>query len=215
MAKPVWHRSLWSRHVLAGDLRRAHDSNHRRGQRDCGTCCGWRGWHAIGLFYATWAFPDAWRRRADGLSGFADGACSDSLCLERSVYNTILVIGIVYATTTARILYGMTLKLKGEVFVDAAICSGAGHNSILFRHILPNLFRPYWYKPVSSLPLRSYRPQRLIFWAWTTARSAKLGQYAVRRANLYHARPLAADLSWNVDCVVGLFHESCGGRASR
>lgn len=62
--------------------------------------------------------------------------------LERSVFNTILVIGIVYATTTARILYGMTLKLKGEVFVDAATCSGAGHASILFRHILPNLISP-------------------------------------------------------------------------
>ena len=62
--------------------------------------------------------------------------------LERSVANTILVIGIVYATTTARILYGMTLKLKGEVFVDAALCSGAGHGSILFRHILPNLLSP-------------------------------------------------------------------------
>ena len=62
--------------------------------------------------------------------------------LERSVFNTILVIGIVYATTTARILYGMTLKLKGEVFVDAAICSGAGHTSILIRHILPNLVSP-------------------------------------------------------------------------
>ena len=62
--------------------------------------------------------------------------------LERSVTNTILVIGIVYATTTARILFGMTLKLKGEVFVDAAICSGAGHGSILFRHILPNLISP-------------------------------------------------------------------------
>lgn len=62
--------------------------------------------------------------------------------LERSVTNTVLVIGIVYATTTARILFGMTLKLKGEVFVDAAICSGAGHGSILFRHILPNLISP-------------------------------------------------------------------------
>lgn len=62
--------------------------------------------------------------------------------LERSVTNTIIVIGIVYATTTARILFGMTLKLKGEVFVDAAICSGAGHLSILFRHILPNLISP-------------------------------------------------------------------------
>ena len=62
--------------------------------------------------------------------------------LERSVLNTIIVIGIVYATTTARILFGMTLKLKGEVFIDAAICSGTGHFSILFRHILPNLISP-------------------------------------------------------------------------
>lgn len=62
--------------------------------------------------------------------------------LERSVVNTIIVIGIVYATTTARILFGMTLKLKREVFIDAAICSGAGHGSILFRHILPNLVSP-------------------------------------------------------------------------
>lgn len=62
--------------------------------------------------------------------------------LERSVTNTILVIGIVYATTTARILFGMTLKLKNDVFVDAARCSGAGHFSLLFRHILPNLISP-------------------------------------------------------------------------
>ncbi|PCH80896.1 MAG: peptide ABC transporter permease [Hyphomicrobiales bacterium] len=61
---------------------------------------------------------------------------------ERSVFNTILVIGIVYTTTTARILYGMVLKLKSEVFIDAARCSGAGHASILFRHILPNLISP-------------------------------------------------------------------------
>ena len=59
--------------------------------------------------------------------------------LERSVINTIIVIGIVYATTTARILFGMTLKLKGEVFVDAAVCSGAGHGSILFR---PHIAKP-------------------------------------------------------------------------
>ena len=62
--------------------------------------------------------------------------------LERSVVNTVIVIGIVYATTTARILFGMTLKLKQDVFVDAAICSGAGHASVLFRHILPNLVSP-------------------------------------------------------------------------
>lgn len=62
--------------------------------------------------------------------------------LERSVVNTIIVIGIVYTTTTARILFGMVLKLKNEVFVSAAICSGARHTSILFRHLLPNLISP-------------------------------------------------------------------------
>jgi len=62
--------------------------------------------------------------------------------LERSVLNTIIVIGIVYTTTTARILYGMSLKLKNEVFVDAAICSGASTASLLFRHVLPNLASP-------------------------------------------------------------------------
>ena len=62
--------------------------------------------------------------------------------LERSVLNTVIVIGIVYATTTARIVFGMTLKLKRDVFVDAAICSGARHASVLFRHILPNLVSP-------------------------------------------------------------------------
>lgn len=62
--------------------------------------------------------------------------------VERSVANTVVVIGIVYATTTARILFGMTLKIKNEVFVDAAVVSGAGHVSVLFRHILPNLLSP-------------------------------------------------------------------------
>jgi len=62
--------------------------------------------------------------------------------LERSVINTILVIGLVYAATTSRILFGMTLKLKNDVFLDAARCSGAGHFSLLFRHILPNLYSP-------------------------------------------------------------------------
>ena len=62
--------------------------------------------------------------------------------LERSVTNTVIVIGVVYATTTARILFGMTLKLKSEVYIDVARCSGAGHISILFKHMLPNLLSP-------------------------------------------------------------------------
>lgn len=62
--------------------------------------------------------------------------------LGRGVFNTVLVIGIVYMTTTARILYGLTLKLKQEVYVDAAIVTGASHLRIIIKHILPNLISP-------------------------------------------------------------------------
>lgn len=62
--------------------------------------------------------------------------------LERSVLNVIIVIGVVYTTTTARILFSIVLKIKSEVFIAAALCSGAGHAGILFRHILPNLVSP-------------------------------------------------------------------------
>ncbi len=61
---------------------------------------------------------------------------------ERSVFNTILVVGIVYSTTTARILFGLTLKMKNEMFIDSAVCAGATRSSILLRHILPNLISP-------------------------------------------------------------------------
>lgn len=62
--------------------------------------------------------------------------------LGRGVTNTVIAIGIVYMTTTARILYGMTLKLKSEVYVEAARCIGVSHTRILLRHILPNLLSP-------------------------------------------------------------------------
>ncbi|MGC1489578.1 MAG: ABC transporter permease subunit [Albidovulum sp.] len=110
-------------------------------QRDCGACRGRRDWHALGQFNRLGHFL---MRGVDVLMAFPALLMALVLItlLERSVVNTIIVIAIVYATTTARSLYGMTLKLKAAVFVDAAICSGAGHPSILFRQILPNLVSP-------------------------------------------------------------------------
>ena len=75
----------------------------------------------------------------DALSYKTNPVINDPFGLEAvgnfmEVFNTILVIGLVYASTIVRMFYGVTLKLKGKVFVDAAICSGAGHPSILFRH---------------------------------------------------------------------------------
>ena len=62
--------------------------------------------------------------------------------LGRGVENSILAIGVVYMTTTSRIVYGVSLRLKAATWVDAALAMGAGTGRIMFRHILPNLMSP-------------------------------------------------------------------------
>ena len=62
--------------------------------------------------------------------------------LGRGVENSILAIGVVYMTTTSRIVYGVSLRLKAATWVDAAQAMGAGTGRIMFRHILPNLMSP-------------------------------------------------------------------------
>ena len=62
--------------------------------------------------------------------------------LGRGVENSIIAIGVVYLTTTARIAYGASLRLNAEPWVEAARGMGAGTLRIAFRHILPNLLSP-------------------------------------------------------------------------
>jgi peptide/nickel transport system permease protein len=56
--------------------------------------------------------------------------------------NVIIAVGLNFLTRTARIIFGLTLKLKEEVFVEAIRSIGASTSRILFRHILPNLMSP-------------------------------------------------------------------------
>jgi peptide/nickel transport system permease protein len=62
--------------------------------------------------------------------------------LNPSVINVIIAVGITYLTTTARIIYSLTLKLREEPFVEAIISAGAGHFRVIARHIIPNLISP-------------------------------------------------------------------------
>jgi peptide/nickel transport system permease protein len=62
--------------------------------------------------------------------------------LGRGVSNAILAIGVVYLTTTSRITYGLTLRLRTETYVEAASSMGAGSLWTISRHILPNLISP-------------------------------------------------------------------------
>ncbi len=62
--------------------------------------------------------------------------------LGRGVWNVILAVGVSYLTRTARIMFGLTLKIKSEVYIEAIRSVGAKHNRILIKHILPNLISP-------------------------------------------------------------------------
>ena len=62
--------------------------------------------------------------------------------LGRGVTNAILAIGVVYLTTTSRITYGLTLRLRTETYVEAANSMGAGAVWTIRKHVLPNLISP-------------------------------------------------------------------------
>jgi peptide/nickel transport system permease protein len=60
--------------------------------------------------------------------------------LKPSVWIIIVVIGAVYWTWIARVIYGQVLALRDRDFVIATRALGAGRIFTLFRHILPQLF---------------------------------------------------------------------------
>lgn len=59
-----------------------------------------------------------------------------------SVLNSILAIGVGFSTTTTRIVYGLTLRLRAETYVEAARSMGSRTGWIVIKHILPNLISP-------------------------------------------------------------------------
>jgi len=62
--------------------------------------------------------------------------------LGRGLINVILAVGVTYLTRTVRIVFGLTLKIKEEVYIEAFRSAGATDLRLLFRHILPNLASP-------------------------------------------------------------------------
>jgi peptide/nickel transport system permease protein len=57
----------------------------------------------------------------------------------RSLTNIILIIGLIYWTTTARVIRSQVLSVRERVYVQRTRALGAGHWRILFRHVLPQV----------------------------------------------------------------------------
>ena len=62
--------------------------------------------------------------------------------LGRGMINVIVAVGATYLTRTTRIVYGLTLKVREEAYVEAAVSSGAKVRYIILRHLLPNMMSP-------------------------------------------------------------------------
>ncbi|MDK2958507.1 MAG: peptide/nickel transport system permease protein [Synergistaceae bacterium] len=62
--------------------------------------------------------------------------------LGRGMGNVIIAVGATYLTRTTRIVYGLTLKLREEPYIEAAIASGVKQKWIILKHILPNMMSP-------------------------------------------------------------------------
>jgi peptide/nickel transport system permease protein len=62
--------------------------------------------------------------------------------LKPSVYNTMIVLGLLGWTGTCRLVRGEFLTLRQRDFVEAAEAGGASDGRIIFRHILPNAMAP-------------------------------------------------------------------------
>ncbi len=62
-----------------------------------------------------------------------------AMVMGRSFTNIIIVIGITSWPSTARIVRAQVLSIKEKMFVQRAICIGAGDFRIIGRHVLPNV----------------------------------------------------------------------------
>ena len=59
-----------------------------------------------------------------------------------SIYNVMLVIGLLGWPPIARIVRGMFLSLRKREFVVAAQASGVGSPRLIWRHLVPNVLAP-------------------------------------------------------------------------
>ena len=107
-----------------------------------GTCAG----TLIGLASGYWEgkTDQGLQRGVDTLMAFPGIVLALAVLsvLGQSLLNIILVIALVIAPGSSRIVRGAVLSLKQNTYVDAARAAGATSWRIILRHILPNVFAP-------------------------------------------------------------------------
>ncbi|MDR1978961.1 MAG: ABC transporter permease [Synergistaceae bacterium] len=62
--------------------------------------------------------------------------------LGRGMLNVIVAVGVTYLTRTVRVAYALTLKIREEPYIEAAVASGVRQFAIVTRHVIPNMLSP-------------------------------------------------------------------------
>jgi peptide/nickel transport system permease protein len=57
----------------------------------------------------------------------------------RNLFNIIIIIGIIYWTSTARLVRAQVKSVRERVYVQRARSIGAGGNRLIFKHVLPQV----------------------------------------------------------------------------
>lgn len=100
-----------------------------------GTCVG-----AVAGYFGGWVGA-VLMRITDMLMAFPTLLLAIALVaiLKPSIWIIILVIGLVYWTWIARVVYGQVVALREREFIEAAHAVGAPRRRIILRHLLPHL----------------------------------------------------------------------------
>ncbi len=69
-----------------------------------------------------------------------------------SLWNIVVVIGLVSWTGTARLVRAEFLTLRGDGIRACGACLGQGAPAIIFSHILPNALAPIFVTAVLGIP---------------------------------------------------------------
>ncbi len=69
-------------------------------------------------------------------------AITAAAILGPSIYNTMLIIGLLTWTETCRLVRGQFLSIKQTEYIEAAKSTGASEFRIILRHMLPNAMAP-------------------------------------------------------------------------
>ena len=62
--------------------------------------------------------------------------------LQPSTTNAVLSIAVVVAASNSRVVRGAVISVKNNVYIEAAVATGAGQLRIMLQHILPNVAAP-------------------------------------------------------------------------